>query len=85
MRVSEDTIEVGAFEAKNRLSELLRAAEAGQSIVITRRGRPVARLISVVEDQSEDLVELKTAFQALRSEIDGSVDVRDLVEEGRRW
>ena len=85
MRISEDTIEVGAFEAKNRLSELLRAAEAGQSIVITRRGRPVARLISVVEDQSEDLVELKTAFQALRSEIDGSVDVRDLVEEGRRW
>ncbi len=85
MRVSEDTIEVGAFEAKNRLSELLRAAEAGQSIVITRRGRPVARLISAVEDQSEDLVELKTGFQALRSEIDGSVDVRDLVEEGRRW
>ncbi len=63
MRISEDTIEVGAFEAKNRLSELLRAAEAGQSIVITRRGRPVARLISAVEDQSEDLVELKTAFQ----------------------
>ena len=85
MRVSEDTIEVGAFEAKNRLSELLRAAEAGQSIVITRRGRPVARLISAVEDLSEDLVELKTAFQELRSEIDGSVDVRDLVEEGRRW
>jgi prevent-host-death family protein len=85
MRVSENTIEVGAFEAKNRLSELLRAAEAGQSIVITRRGRPVARLISAVEDLSEDLVELKTAFQELRSEIDGSVDVRDLVEEGRRW
>ena len=85
MRVSDDTIEVGAFEAKNRLSELLRAAEAGRSIVITRRGRPVARLVPAADDLSEDLVELKAAFQALRNEIDGTVDVRELVEEGRRW
>ena len=85
MRAENDTIEVGAFEAKNRLSELLRAAEAGRSIVITRRGRPVARLIPAADDRLEDLVELKAAFQALRDEIDGLVDVRELVEEGRRW
>lgn len=85
MRAESDTIEVGAFEAKNRLSELLRAAEAGRSIVITRRGRPVARLIPAADDRLEDLVELKAAFQALRNEIDGLVDVRELVEEGRRW
>ena len=85
MRAENDTIEVGAFEAKNRLSELLRAAEAGRSIVITRRGRPVARLIPAADDRLEDLVELKAAFQALRNEIDGLVDVRELVEEGRRW
>jgi prevent-host-death family protein len=35
--------EVGAFEAKNRLSELLRLAEAGEEIAITNRGRIVAR------------------------------------------
>ena len=85
MRAENDTIEIGAFEAKNRLSELLRAAEAGRSIVITRRGRPVARLIPAADDQSKDLVELKAAFQTLRSEIDGTVDVRELVERGRRW
>jgi prevent-host-death family protein len=85
MRVSEDTIEVGAFEAKNRLSELLRAAEAGQSIVITRRGRPVARLISAVDDSSADLAELQSAFAEVRNGIEGEVDVRALVEEGRRW
>jgi hypothetical protein len=39
MSAYDDMIEVGAFEAKNRLSELLRAAEAGRSIVITRHGR----------------------------------------------
>lgn len=38
------TIEVGTFEAKNRLSELLSKAARGQRILITRRGRGVAML-----------------------------------------
>jgi len=37
--------EIGAFEAKNRLSMLLDAVENGEEIVITRHGKPVARLI----------------------------------------
>lgn len=41
------TTEVGTFEAKNRLSELLDKAERGEEIIITRRGRPVAKLISL--------------------------------------
>ena len=36
--------EVGAFEAKTHLSELLAAVEAGEMITITRRGKPVAEL-----------------------------------------
>jgi prevent-host-death family protein len=35
---------VSVAEAKARLSELLAAVEAGESIVITKRGKPVARL-----------------------------------------
>jgi prevent-host-death family protein len=37
--------EIGAFEAKNRLGALLDRAERGEEIVITRRGKPVAKLI----------------------------------------
>ena len=37
--------EVGAFEAKNKLSALLDRVEQGEEIVITRHGRPVARLV----------------------------------------
>ena len=37
--------EVGAFEAKNKLSELLDLAEAGEEVVITRHGKEVARLV----------------------------------------
>ena len=38
-------MEIGAFEAMNRLSSLLERAEKGEEIVITRRGKPVARLV----------------------------------------
>ncbi len=37
-------MEVSVAEAKNRLSELIRAVEEGRKIVITRHGRPVAQL-----------------------------------------
>ena len=39
-------MEIGSFEAKNKLSALLERAERGEEIVITRRGRPVARLVA---------------------------------------
>jgi prevent-host-death family protein len=38
-------IQVATYEAKARLSELIDKAEAGETVVITRHGRPVARLV----------------------------------------
>ena len=35
------------LEAKNRLSELVRAARAGKEVVITRHGRPMVRLVPI--------------------------------------
>ncbi len=37
--------EIGAFEAKNTLGTLLDLVQNGEEIVITRHGKPVARLI----------------------------------------
>jgi len=45
---------VGAFEAKTHFSELLERAEHGEEIVITRRGKPVARLMPMTEVKRED-------------------------------
>ena len=39
--------EVGVAEAKARLSELLDRVERGEEVVITRRGKPVARVSGV--------------------------------------
>jgi prevent-host-death family protein len=37
---------VNLAEAKARLSELVQKAEAGEDVCITRRGKPVARLVA---------------------------------------
>jgi prevent-host-death family protein len=37
--------EIGMHEAKTQLSRLVERAEAGEEIVITRRGEPAARLV----------------------------------------
>jgi prevent-host-death family protein len=38
-------VEIGAFEAKNKLGMLLDRVEYGEEITITRHGKPVARLV----------------------------------------
>lgn len=37
--------EIGAYEAKTRLAELLRRAELGERFTVTNRGKPVAELV----------------------------------------
>lgn len=41
---------VGMHEAKTNLSRLVARAEAGEDVVIQRNGRPVVRLVPVVEE-----------------------------------
>ncbi len=38
---------VGVFEAKNRLTALLNEVEGGGEVIITRRGKPIARLAPI--------------------------------------
>jgi prevent-host-death family protein len=43
-----DDRSVGAYEAKTRFSELIARAEQGESFVVTKNGRPVARITPAV-------------------------------------
>jgi prevent-host-death family protein len=56
--------EVGTFEAKNKLSELLDRAERGEEVVITRRGKPVAKLVSA--NPTRDVGKAREAAQRIR-------------------
>jgi prevent-host-death family protein len=78
--------QVGAFEAKNRLSELLRLAEAGEEIAITNRGRVVARLVP--PQPALDCDQARAAIARIRSRRRGvtlgGIPVKELIEDGRR-
>jgi prevent-host-death family protein len=50
-------------EARRRLGDLVRAAEDGETVVITRRGRRVARLVPIERERHGRLPDL-TAFRA---------------------
>lgn len=46
---------VDVYEAKSKLSELVRDAEAGKKVVISRRGRAVVQLVPVKHNRAEKL------------------------------
>lgn len=78
---------VGVFEAKNRLTALLDEVESGGEVLITRRGRPVARLVPA--DRGFDREKARRASEGLRALSRGltlgkGLTVQDLVREGRR-
>jgi prevent-host-death family protein len=56
---------IGAFEAKNTLGALLDRVEAGEEIVITRHGKPVARLAPCAVQIDQD--EVKTTLARMRA------------------
>jgi prevent-host-death family protein len=82
---------VGTFEAKNHLSELLDAVERGEEIEITRRGKPVARIVGIDSNSEhnrkrEALERLRETRAFLKKEgVTFSVDeILALRDEGRR-
>ena len=77
-------VEVGAYEAKTNLSRLLERVERGERITLTRHGRPVAMLVPVDEKRTpEEVVGDMRDFR--RGRRLGSVGLREMVEEGRRF
>ena len=57
--------EVGAFEAKNKLGQLLDLVEQGEEVMITRHGREVARLVPAHHGTSKDVA--RAAIQRIRA------------------
>ena len=57
-------MQIGAFEAKNRLGHLLDLVEAGEEVTITRHGKEVARLVPARVAHSRD--EARAAIERIR-------------------
>ncbi len=79
-------MEVGTFDAKNRFSELLDRVEHGEDVVITRRGKAVARLVPATGGRDRKKAEEAAARILERRKgvrLDG-LSIRELIDEGRR-
>lgn len=74
--------EVGTFEGKTHFSALIDAAEHGETIVITRNGKPVAQLGPLTARVDANARAALDRILARRIRI--GIPVRELVEEGRR-
>ena len=76
---------VGAFEAKTHLSALLDRAAGGEEIIITKHGKPLARLVSAVAANHADITAAITKLRQLRAGTTlGGLDWQALRDEGRR-
>jgi prevent-host-death family protein len=77
---------ISATEARNRLSALLDAVEDSGEVVITRRGRPVARLMALAPRHDRERARraadgLRAASRGLRL---GGVALSELIRDDRR-
>jgi prevent-host-death family protein len=76
--------EIGAFDAKTRLSELLRKVEQGERFTITRRGRAVADIVPSKEKDRERASEAVRNLLAMpRIEGISGDTVLEWIREGR--
>lgn len=74
---------VGAFEAKTHLSALLERVERGEEVLITKHGRPVARLLPVARPAPDAQAAVERLLQ-IGSGQRLDLDWRQLRDEGRR-
>jgi len=78
--------QVGLFEAKQKLSELVERAGRGERIGITKRGK-LAAVIGPAQDEHKE-VDLKEVFAKMdeirkRAKKVPGVTIKSLIEEGR--
>ena len=78
---------VGSYEAKTHLPRLLAEVEQGQSILITKRGKVIAKIVPASEAGPPDVKQLIAEFRAYSRRQGrnlGGLNIRDMIEEGRR-
>jgi prevent-host-death family protein len=83
---------VTAVEARKRLSLLLHFAERGEEVVITRRGKPVARLLAVKPRETVQHApgsggdsEAVARIREFRKGVTlGGISIRELIDDGRK-
>ena len=77
--------EIGAFEAKSKLGQLLDWVEAGEEVVITRRGKVVAKLVPPGRGSTDRAQAAAVRIRTMRHGVTlgGELQLKELIAEGR--
>jgi len=79
--------QIGAFEAKTHFSQIINEVERGADYVVTKRGKPVAKIIPFEQKSEmtfhEACDKLREMRKLFRGE-PGSFNIREAIEDGRR-
>ena len=79
-------VNVGSFDAKTHLPALLKRASKGETIQITRRGIPIARLVPAKEETPRNPQEAVRRIRELRRGVRlRGLKIRKLIHEGHRY
>ena len=77
--------EVGVYDAKTHLARLLDEVEQGETITITRHGKPVAKLVPITPRRKDVNEVIEEILEARKGRTLGDITIRDLINEGRRY
>lgn len=79
-----DTRSVGAYEAKTHLPRLLDEVARGRTIIITKHGVPVARLVPANNEARGGTDEIIEELRRFRKDNRlGGLSLREMIEAGR--
>ena len=77
-------MQIAIAEAKAQFAELIRRAEAGEQIELTRYGRPVARLTAATRAPKRSLLgAMEGAFQLPDDIFDGDAEIEEMFTNAR--
>jgi len=79
--------QIGAYEAKTHFSQVLDSVAKGTDYIITKRGKPVAKISPIEPEKQmtrkeaiETLIEMRKHYRG----VPGDFNIREAIEEGRR-
>lgn len=76
-----------AYEAKTHLPRLLRQVEQGETVIITRHGKPVAKLSPIAEPAEDEHVKAIQRIEAIRRRVArlSTDEIVEAIHEGHRY
>ena len=76
---------IGSYELKTHLSEVLDSVEHGQSVIVTRHGKPIARILpSEIAEREQVSQAVQSLLTFPRTRLPKGVTIRSLIEPGRK-